>query len=62
VAQPVGGDLLGGDPREVLTKPGPEMIVAAGRNRPAIGITEQLPLARGVPCISVLLQVCQESR
>jgi hypothetical protein len=42
VAEPVGGDLLGGDPGEVLADAGPEVVVAAGGDGVAVAVAEQL--------------------
>ena len=46
VAEPVGGDLLGGDPGEVLADSGPEVVVTAGGDGAPVAVAEKL-IGRG---------------
>jgi hypothetical protein len=57
VAQPVGGDALGGDPGESFTEPVPELVVAAVGQPGAVAEAQQ-PIGRevGATCLGVLGQ------
>ena len=40
--EPVGADLLGGDPGEMLSDSGPQVIIATSRDGLSIAVAEQL--------------------
>jgi hypothetical protein len=42
VPEPVGADLLGCDPGEMLSNPGPQVIIAASRDGLSVSVAEQL--------------------
>jgi hypothetical protein len=54
VPEPVSADLLGGDPGEMASDADPEVVVAAGGDRPAVGVTEELPSRLGAALVGVL--------
>ena len=56
VPDPVHADLLGADPRQDAADPGPQAVIAAGGDRPPVGVAQQLPARRGVPLLAVLDQ------
>lgn len=61
VAEPVGGDLLGCDPGEVVSDAMPEVVVAAGRDGPSVGVAEKLLFGViGAAVIGVSLEVGHE--
>ena len=49
VTDPVHADLLGRDPGQVPAEAGPQVVIAAGGDRPPVGVPQQLPVRRGVP-------------
>src|ERR1700691_3766294 len=49
VAVPVAADALGGHPGQVPADPGPQVVIAAGGDRPPARVTQQPPLPRGTP-------------
>jgi hypothetical protein len=54
VPEPVGADLLGGDPRQVLADAVPEVVVAAGGDRAAVEVAQELPGGGGAALGGVL--------
>ena len=40
--------------RQVPADPGPQVVVAAGGDRPPVGVPQQLPAVRGVALLAVL--------
>jgi len=57
VAEPVGADLLDGNPRKVSAETYPEVVVSAGGYCPPILVAQQLATYRSVALVGVLLKV-----
>ena len=61
VTEPVGADLLGGYPRQVLAEAQPEVVVAAGGDRLPGPVTQHLvPRPTGTAALRVITQVMHQ--